>query len=243
MLRLEQVRPAMLRLGSNAESAYMANKPFSLTLEFPTLGSALAFRLDFYRTRKFLNHLRDRNKPEILPLLSALSGLNRLSCARCDREPALRHLNDFGYVPLYFSLSAATYTDIDSQLDSLGLDAYDNSNVATLRHSDFPTATPSAPATAPATATPSPTLHISEPTLPASFHILGYECTPSDFNLHSMHEAAYRFVDYYTSWLANPNELNTANVRRTLRKLLTSEAVSMTLRNHLTQTVPTTLLD
>ena len=119
-------------------STFLSARPFSITLEFRSLGAALAFRLDFYQTRKFLNHLRDRNKPEISLMLHALSGLNRLSCARCDREPALRHLNDFGYVPLFFSTKEVANDDIESQFDALGLSAIDKSiNTVTLTNKEF----------------------------------------------------------------------------------------------------------
>lgn len=236
MKRLEQVRSSMLRLGINAENAFLSATPFAITLEFPSLGAALAFRLDFYQTRKFLNHLRDRNKPEVTPMLSALSGLNRLSCARCDREPALRHLSDFGYVPLNFSMKDVADMDIESQFDALGLSDIDKSiNTVTLTNKEFlaahgvpdgaafassstspqalykPTAAPSAPIELP----------IADPNaLSTSFFIFDYNCTPQDFMARSAHETALKLQAAIDAFINEPCTVTQANLRRLRRKLL-----------------------
>lgn len=247
MKRLEQIRSSMLRLGSNAEDAFLSASPFSLTLEFPSLGAALAFRLDFYQTRKFLNHLRDRNKPEVAPMLHALSGLNRLSCARCDREPALQHLSAYGYVPLHFTLKDVADLDIESQFDALGLSAIDKTiNTVTLTNKEFlaahnvptgspqqtspqalykPTSAPSAPVELP----------IADPhTLPTAFFIFTYECTPADFFARSAHETALKLRDAIDAFINEPNNITLANLRRLRRKLLDSQ-ISESLRDFILQ--------
>lgn len=243
MKRYEQLRQSMLRLGQRAEEAYLSNQNFSLTLEFPTLGAALAFRLDFYATRKFLNHQFDRNKPEVLPFATIRSGLNRLSCARCDREPALKHLADYGYVPLYFKLAAIQDTDIDHQLDALGFDPIDPTlNVNTMRNSDFNAL--SSPASSSSTSpqqlyAPSapPSQPISLPTapssLPESFPILSYQCTITDFNARSSHENAIKLQRAIEAHSSSPSLTTRTQIKLFRRKLLDSATISATLQDFL----------
>lgn len=242
MKRLEQLNPTLLRLATHVESLYLSNQLKPITLEFPSYGAALSFRLDFYNTRKFLNNLRERNKPEALAFASAISGLNRLSCARCDKEPALKHLADYGYVPLHFRPVNETHIDLSSQLDALGIPPLDPSyNPATMRNADF-----SALASASATAAPSQTSpqDLYTPThqpsaeiplttsssLPSSITIFDHTFTTQDVFASSAHESLHKLS---LALLEPSTPTSQAKIKLFRRKLLESSNITPSLRSFL----------
>lgn len=236
MKRLEQLNPTLLRLATHVESLYLSNKLKPITLEFPSYGAALSFRLDFYNTRKFLNNLRERNKPEALAFASAISGLNRLSCARCDKEPALKHLADYGYVPLHFKPVNETHIDLSSQLDALGIPPLDPSyNPATMRNADF--ARLSSPSdTSPQdlytpTHQPSAEIHLTDrSSLPSSITIFDQTFTTQDVFASSAHENLHKLS---LALLEPSTPVSQTKVKLFRRKLLESSNITPSLRSFL----------
>ena len=241
MKRLEQLNPTLLRLATHVESLYLSNKLKPITLEFPSYGAALSFRLDFYNTRKFLNNLRERNKPEALAFASAISGLNRLSCARCDKEPALKHLADYGYVPLHFRPVNETHIDLSSQLDALGIPPLDPSyNPATMRNADFAalasaSAAPSLSSTSPQdlytpTHQPSAEIHLTTSSLPSSITIFDQTFTTQDVFASSAHENLHKLS---LALLEPSTPTSQAKIKLFRRKLLESSNIASSLRSFL----------
>jgi hypothetical protein len=146
---LEQIPQNILRIGLAAESAFHSRTPFELSLAFPTYASALAFRKSFYSTRSFLRILKQRRPQDYMPLHESYAGLERLSCARLDREPATKQLRELGSVYVTITLNTL-FADLDQQLDHLGIPAIDptynmatSTNAEVLKAMTSPSATPS----------------------------------------------------------------------------------------------------
>jgi hypothetical protein len=242
---LTHIPDTIFRLGLAANTAFHARKDFSLSLAFPSYASALAFRKLFYSSRSFLRTLQQRKPQDALRFTDAISGLERLSCARLDKAPAQAQLTALGSIYLDFTMKTND-ASLDQQLDALGLPALDLAyNPDTTTNADFMAAhMPSAPAafTSPQqmykpAAAPSPAIElpIADPNaLPTAFFIFDYNCTPQDFMARSAHETALKLQAAIDAFINQPNTITLANLRRLRRKLLDSQ-VSEDLRQHIMQ--------
>lgn len=240
---LTHIPDTIFRLGLAANTAFHARKDFSLSLAFPTYASALAFRKLFYSSRSFLRTLQQRKPQDALRFTDAISGLERLSCARLDKAPAQAQLASLGSIYLDFTMKTND-ASLDQQLDALGLPALDLAyNPDTTTNADFmaahapaahapqqtspqalykPAAAPSAPIELP----------IADPNaLPTSFFIFDYNCTAIDFFARSAHETALKLRDAIDAFINEPNLVTQANLRRLRRKLLDGQ-ISESLRDY-----------
>ncbi len=243
---LEQIPDIVLRIGLAAENAFNSKQPFTLSLAFSTYSSALAFRKSFYSARSYLRSLKQRRPADIMPLIQAYTGLERLSCARLDREPATISLRETGCVYVNISMNAL-FSDLDQQLSALGIPDLDPGyNLATTTTRDMtaifsgmaaptPSATPDGTPHRPSVPIEIPLTPSVKPGLASSMPLFDSEFTPNDVTSRSLHETLAKLSEALCDHAIDPTAITQSNVRRNRRKLLDAmpTAISDTLRTHL----------